>query len=66
MQSYRTIVCRKCQFYFVTWDQRRPHGCRAMNFMSRRPPSLVVRQNSGQDCLRYTPKEAPENGHKQR
>ena len=56
MDSHKTIICRKCKFYHVTWDNRRPHGCRAMNFKSRRPPSLVVRQNSGQDCLRYTPK----------
>ncbi|MFO7643838.1 MAG: uracil-DNA glycosylase [Desulfosarcina sp.] len=50
------VICRKCEFYFITWDSRRPHGCQAMGFKSRRPPSLVVRQNSGRECLRYTPK----------
>ncbi len=57
MKPRRTIICRKCKFYYITWDTRRPHGCRAMNFKSRRPPSLVVRQNSGRECLRYTPKD---------
>jgi len=60
MQNRRTIVCRKCRFYFVTWNQHRPHGCKAMSFMSRRPPSLVVRQNSGRDCLHYCSKKASE------
>ncbi|WP_319404608.1 uracil-DNA glycosylase [uncultured Desulfosarcina sp.] len=57
MKPQKPIVCRKCIFYYITWDTRRPHGCRAMNFKSRRPPSLVVRQSSGQDCLHYTLKD---------
>ena len=57
MKPREPIVCRKCRFYYITWDNRKPHGCRAMNFKSRRPPSLVVRQSSGQECLRYTPKD---------
>lgn len=57
MQPRQRIVCRKCRFYYVTWDTRKPHGCKAMNFKSRQPPSLVVRQSSGQECLRYTPKD---------
>ncbi len=56
MKPLNPIVCRKCNYYYITWDTRRPHGCRAMRFKSRRPPSLVVRQSSGQDCLHYTPK----------
>lgn len=28
-----------------------------MNFKSRQPPNLVVRRNSGTECLRYTPKD---------
>ncbi|BBO72475.1 hypothetical protein DSCA_64050 [Desulfosarcina alkanivorans] len=55
--SNERVVCRKCRFYYITWDSRQPHGCKAMGFKSRRPPSLVVRKNTGHECLRYTPKD---------
>ena len=56
MNRRPTIVCRKCRYYYITWDARQPHGCKAMGFKSRRPPSQIVRQSSGQDCMRYRPK----------
>ena len=59
MQPSKTIFCRNCKFYYITWDPGKPHGCRAMNFKSRQPPNLVVRRNSGAECLRYTPKNDP-------
>lgn len=57
MQPLKTVICRKCKYYYITWDTGKPHGCRAMNFKSRQPPSLVVRRNSGAECMRYTPKD---------
>ena len=63
MQPKKKVVCRTCKFYYVTWDTRQPHGCKAMNFKSRRPPSLVVRQSSGRECLRYTPKSETPSPH---
>ena len=57
MKSNSDIVCRKCKYYFVTWEPGQPHGCRAMNFKCRRLPSVVVRASSGCDCLQYTPKK---------
>ena len=57
MKPRTAIVCRKCRFYYITWDTRQPHGCRAMGFKSRRPPSLVVHRSSGQECLHFIPKE---------
>jgi hypothetical protein len=59
MQPRKAIICRKCQFYYITWDYRRPHGCRAMKFKSRRPPSIIVHHNSGRQCLRFLPKDDP-------
>jgi hypothetical protein len=56
MTTRPTIVCRNCRYYYITWDTRQPHGCKAMNFKSRRPPSLVVRQSSGKECMRFQPK----------
>lgn len=51
------IPCRRCIHYYVTWDERAPHGCRAMGFKSRRMPILVVRETTPSlDCLRFQPR----------
>jgi hypothetical protein len=59
MTFHPTIVCRNCKHYFVTWDKRRPHGCRAMGFKSRELPSRLVLKISGSACLKYAPKDGP-------
>lgn len=46
----KKIVCQKCKFYYVTWEQGRPHGCKAYGFKSQIIPSLVVKRSSGTDC----------------
>lgn len=51
------IVCQKCQFYYVTWEKNRPHGCKAYGFKSQIIPSTVVKQNSGAECSFYNPKQ---------
>ena len=51
------IDCHNCRYYFVTWNQQFPHGCRAMGFKSWRYPIDEVRSASnGADCLLYQPK----------
>jgi hypothetical protein len=50
------IICQKCQFYFVTWQQDKPHGCKAYGFKSRLLPAMVVFQSSGMKCSFYKPK----------
>ncbi len=34
--------CLDCVHYFITYDARRPYGCRAMGFKSRHNPAQVV------------------------
>ncbi|SFV75848.1 hypothetical protein MNB_SM-3-317 [hydrothermal vent metagenome] len=46
----KRINCRRCQYYFVTWKQGQPHGCRAYGFESSLLPSLVVFRSSGSEC----------------
>ncbi len=68
------IDCRKCRYYFVTWNKQFPHGCRAMGFKSWRYPIDEVRGAfkemrgalnkihgalKGADCLLYHPKGKP-------
>jgi len=58
------IDCRKCRYFFVTWNKQFPHGCRAMGFKSWRYPIDEVRGAlnkmrgalKGADCLLYEPK----------
>jgi len=51
------ISCHKCKYYYVTWEKKHPHGCRAMGFKSKIMPSLVVFQSSGSSCKYYSPKK---------
>ncbi|MCH7320506.1 uracil-DNA glycosylase [Solibacillus sp. MA9] len=50
------IDCFKCQHFRVTWDQTNPRGCTAYGFKTKQLPSLVVRQSSGMDCLKFVQK----------
>jgi len=49
----KRIVCQQCKYYYVTWEGKRPHGCKAYGFKSLKIPALVVRQSSGIDCSLY-------------
>ncbi|RDI41966.1 uracil-DNA glycosylase [Falsibacillus pallidus] len=50
------INCFKCRYFFVTWDAKSPRGCKAYGFKSALVPSKVVKQASGQECLKFMPK----------
>ena len=54
----KRIICQKCKFYFVTWQQNKPHGCNAYGFKSKQIPSLVVMQSSGMTCSFYQQKQS--------
>jgi hypothetical protein len=53
------IDCFECKYFYVTWDQKHPRGCRAMGFKSREMPSAAVFKSSGMKCLRFEPKNTP-------
>lgn len=44
------IDCLKCKNYYITWEPKTPHGCRAFGFKSKLLPSLVVLKSSGNPC----------------
>ncbi|MEN4046904.1 MULTISPECIES: uracil-DNA glycosylase [Sulfurimonas] len=46
----KRINCRKCEYYYVTWEASKPHGCKAYGFKSVQIPSMVVLNSSGADC----------------
>ncbi|MDD3467204.1 MAG: uracil-DNA glycosylase [Campylobacterales bacterium] len=50
------VNCYKCKYFFVTYEQQRPYGCKAHGFKSPQMPSVVVFQSSSMDCVLFTPK----------
>lgn len=52
--------CITCKFYYITWDQRRPYGCRAFGFKAKRAPFIVVEESSGEECHLYEKREKGE------
>lgn len=55
-------VCMKCIYFYTTWNPAMPYGCKAMGLQSARPPSELVRQSTGADCVAYRPKGSGEAG----
>ena len=48
--------CMKCKYYYITWDNEKPRGCKFFGFKSYLMPSLVVFRSSGKHCEAYEPK----------
>ncbi|WP_456431016.1 uracil-DNA glycosylase [Thermosulfuriphilus sp.] len=48
--------CLKCRHYYLTWDPRFPHGCRAFGFKAAGPPSQLVFKSSGVSCQLFEAK----------
>ncbi|AJK89504.1 uracil-DNA glycosylase [Lysinibacillus fusiformis] len=48
--------CFQCHFFKVTWDPQTPRACVAYGFKTKQIPSVVVKQSSGMECLKFVPK----------
>lgn len=53
----KRINCRKCEYYYVTWEASQPHGCKAYGFKSAQIPSMVVYSSSGAACSLFKEKQ---------
>lgn len=49
-------ICRHCRHFYITWDAKAPNGCRAYQFKGPSLPSVVVKKESGLDCMKFAPK----------
>lgn len=45
--------CLKCIHYFSTYDQVIPRGCKKFGFQSAKMPSLLVKEETGNECMAY-------------
>jgi hypothetical protein len=50
------IDCRKCKFFYITWDKNFPYGCKALGFKSMTMPSIQAMKASGLPCQYFSPK----------
>ena len=48
--------CWKCNFFGISWDERFPYVCRAMNFKSKVIPHIEVYKLDGVRCLSFVDK----------
>lgn len=48
--------CRRCRWFYITWDPKKPYGCRAMRFKSQKLPALEVLEVDGSVCISFTKK----------
>ncbi|MDB0051859.1 hypothetical protein N9F57_03135 [Gammaproteobacteria bacterium] len=55
--SHGLLSCNSCRYFYITWDKKHPYGCRAMGFVSARPPSINVLAIEGRDCLSFQRKD---------
>lgn len=55
--SVERVNCRKCKYYYITWEAAMPYGCKVFGFKSRQLPSIVVHQSSGSSCKGYEEKK---------
>lgn len=45
--------CFECTHFYITWESSKPYGCRAMNFKSRRIPTVEVLDADGALCVSF-------------
>ena len=50
------VNCRKCIYFYITWDNRFPYGCKLYEVKSRQLPSMVVYQSIGKMCESFKEK----------
>ena len=49
--------CRNCRYFYITWDAKKPYGCRAMQFKSSVLPTIEVLEADGAVCISFRKKK---------
>lgn len=52
----KPVNCRRCAYYYITWEPAHPYGCKAMGFKGRVLPSITVLQSTGNHCILFKEK----------
>ena len=51
--------CWECRHLMITWDVRKPYGCKLMGFKSKMIPSVEVLSIDGRFCGGFSAKVRP-------
>ena len=51
------VNCQKCKYYYITWDNRFPYGCKLFGLKSKEAPSIIVFQSLGKQCDHFVEQE---------
>ena len=51
------VNCITCTHYYVTWDKNFPNGCRLFEFKTRKIPSQLVKESTGDSCKNHVEKK---------
>ena len=54
--SDNIVNCFKCVHFAITWDEKMPYGCKAMQFKTKILPSIEVYKSSGEKCMLFESK----------
>ncbi len=55
--------CWDCRHLMITWDVRKPYGCKLMGFKSKIIPSIEVLRTDGRYCGGFSAKTRPLSNH---
>jgi hypothetical protein len=61
-QSMKGPNCWDCRHLMITWDVRKPYGCKLMGFKSKIIPSIEVLRTDGRFCGGFSAKTRPVSG----
>lgn len=50
--------CRKCEYFYITFEMKNPNGCKAYGFKGPSLPSAVVERESGLPCMKFKLKKS--------
>ncbi len=56
MSKTNRVDCFKCKYFYVTWDQSNPKGCKYFGFKTKLIPSIAVLRSSGKGCQAFVDK----------
>ncbi len=62
----KRVNCRKCKYFYVTWDKKFPYGCKYMGFKTSNMPSVAVKKQSGEECLAFLSNETKNDNDKKK
>ncbi len=50
MKNKKLVVCKGCQYFYVTYKKERPWGCKKFGFISKYLPAREVFSTTGIEC----------------